>query len=62
MVNFPMGFLQSYLRLPRYQRVLLGLVGIGVGWYGPTFMNYLFLDDSQKNESGVKVSAADKAL
>ncbi len=36
-----MGFLESYRRLPRYQRVLLGLVGIGVGWYGPTIMSYL---------------------
>ena len=39
-----MGFLESYLRLPRYQRVLLGLVGITVGWYGPSLMQYLFLD------------------
>lgn len=37
-----MGFLESYLRLPRYQRVLLGLVGVTVGWYGPSLMQYLF--------------------
>ena len=41
---YVMGFLESYLRLPRYQRVLLGLAGIVVGWYGPSWMNYLFLD------------------
>ena len=39
-----MGFLDSYRRLPRYQRVLLGLVGITVGWCGPSFMQYLFVD------------------
>lgn len=39
-----MGFLESYLRLPRYQRVLIGLTGITVGWYGPSFMQYLFVD------------------
>ena len=57
-----MGFVESYLGLPRYQRIILGLVGIGVGWYGPTFMNYLFLDESQKNKSGMKVSTADKTV
>ena len=38
-----MGFLNSYLRLPRYQRILLGVAGIAIGWYGPSAMNYLFL-------------------
>lgn len=38
-----MGFLRSYLSLPRYQRVLIGLVGVAVGWYGPDFMSSLFL-------------------
>lgn len=39
-----MGFWDSYKRLPKYQRVLLGVSGIVVGWYGPTWMNYLFLE------------------
>ena len=43
-ITHAMGFLESYLRLPRYQRVLLGLAGIAIGWYGPSWMNYLFLD------------------
>ena len=49
-----MGFLQSYLRLPRYQRVLLGLAGISVGWYGPDLMSQLFAvkDRSKKQEVG----------
>ena len=38
-----MSFLQSYLRLPRYQRALLGLAGVFVGWYGPSWMSHLFL-------------------
>ena len=37
-----MGFLESYLRLPRYQRVVLGLAGVALGWYGPSLMQYLF--------------------
>lgn len=42
-VVFPMSFVKSYLRLPRYQRVLLGLAGVVVGWYGPSWMSRLFL-------------------
>lgn len=57
-----MGFLQSYLRLPRYQRVVLGLVGIGVGWYGPSAMNYLFVDAAPKEEADRSVSSANKPL
>ena len=51
-----MGFLQSYLRLPRYQRVLLGLVGVAVGWYGPELMSQLFLRDAKTN---TRVKAGD---
>lgn len=40
----PMGFVRSYLQLPRYQRVLIGCIGIAVGWYGPTAMSYLLLE------------------
>lgn len=36
--------LQSYLRLPRYQRVLIGVAGLALGWYGPSLMTYLFID------------------
>ena len=39
-----MGFVRSYLQLPRYQRILIGCIGIAVGWYGPTVMSYLFLE------------------
>lgn len=46
-----MGFLQSYLSLPRYQRVLLGLTGVAVGWYGPDLMSKLFLSSSTKSAS-----------
>lgn len=42
-----MGFLRSYLSLPRYQRVLIGLVGVAVGWYGPDFMSSLFLREDE---------------
>ncbi len=37
-----MGFLASYRRLPRYQRVLLGLTGVVIGWCGPSIMSNLF--------------------
>ena len=59
-----MGFLQSYLRLPRYQRVLLGLAGIAVGWYGPDLMSQLFFvkDRSKKQEIGVPSSSADHVI
>lgn len=55
-----MGFLQSYLRLPRYQRILIGLVGVAIGWYGPDFMTYLFIRERAKTESssGAHVSPA----
>ena len=36
-----MAFLESYLRLPRWQRVLLGVAGVVVGWYGPSLMTRL---------------------
>ena len=36
-----MGFLQSYLRLPRWQRVLLGVSGVVVGLYGPSLLSRL---------------------
>ncbi len=53
-----MGFLQSYLNLPRYQRVLLGLSGVAIGWYGPSIMNYLFLDSSSpQSDKEVKSEA-----
>ena len=42
LVQHFMGFLESYRRLPRYQRILLGLTGVVVGWYGPSVMHYLF--------------------
>ena len=53
-----MGFLESYLRLPRYQRVLLGLVGITVGWYGPSFMQYLFVNPGVLKNPGRGVHPA----
>ena len=43
-LNICMGFLDSYLRLPRYQRVLLGLAGVTLGWYGPSLMQYIFVE------------------
>ena len=39
-----MGFLASYKRLPRGQRILLGLTAMVIGWYGPSWMSYLFLE------------------
>ena len=39
-----MGFWSSYKRLPRSQRILLGLTGIVIGWYGPSWMTYLVQD------------------
>ena len=45
----PMGFWESYLRLPRYQRVLLGLAGVAVGWYGPDFMSYVLAQGGKSN-------------
>lgn len=39
-----MGFWSSYKRLPRSQRLLIGISGIIIGWYGPSWMNYLFVD------------------
>lgn len=44
-----MGFVQSYLRLPRYQRVVLGVVGLSLGWYGPSLMTHFFLSDSPED-------------
>lgn len=44
-----MGFLQSYLRLPRYQRVLLGVTGVALGWFGPDLMSKLFLSGGKKS-------------
>ena len=46
-----MGFLQSYRRLSRPQRVTLGLLGVAIGWYGPSFMNYLFLESRLAGEN-----------
>lgn len=46
-----MGFVQSYLKLPRYQRILLGLTGIAIGWYGPTLMTFLFLKEDKNAEN-----------
>ena len=45
-----MGFLQSYLSLPRYQRVVIGLAGVAVGWYGPELMSKLFLREGKARE------------
>ena len=48
-----MAFLESYLRLPRWQRVLLGIAGVVVGWYGPSLMtrlSHVYL--SEADESG----------
>ena len=39
-----MGFLKSYKALPRYQKIILGACGIFIGWYGPSGMNYLFVE------------------
>jgi hypothetical protein len=52
-----MGFLKSYLSLPRYQRVLIGLVGAGIGWYGPYLMDTLFLS----NDVSVQIGGASSA-
>lgn len=52
-----MGFLQSYLRLPRYQRVVLGLAGVALGWYGPTLMGFMFLKGEKNTESDENRSA-----
>ncbi len=46
-----MGFLESYRRLPKYQRILLGVAGIALGWYGPNLMTYLFLRHVPVEES-----------
>lgn len=45
-----MGFLKSYLSLPRYQRVLLGVVGVAVGWYGPNLMSALFIGGQESTQ------------
>lgn len=45
-----MGFLQSYFRLPRYQRVVLGLAGVALGLYGPTLMSYVFLEGAAEQQ------------
>lgn len=39
-----MGFWSSYKRLPRYQRVFIGVSGMLIGWYGPSWMSYLFIE------------------
>lgn len=49
-----MGFLQSYLRLPRYQRIVLGLTGIALGWYGPKLMGFFFLSDDSSEDKDLK--------
>lgn len=51
-----MGFLQSYLRLPRYQRVLLGLSGVALGWFGPDLMSKLFLSSGNKSANPTKTA------
>jgi len=46
-----MGILQSYLNLPRYQRIILGVGGVALGWYGPNIMTYLFIrKEAEKKE------------
>lgn len=57
-----MGFLQSYLRLPKYQRILLGVSGIALGWYGPSLMSYLFLshEDSHSKSSPKSVTPSNQ--
>ncbi len=58
-----MGFLQSYLRLPKYQRILLGLAGASLGWYGPRLMNYIFLSDAPSaDDNVVDDKVVDKAV
>lgn len=44
-----MGFIQSYFRLPRYQKIVIGLLGITVGLCGPSVMDYLFLADASSS-------------
>ncbi len=48
------ALVQHYKRLPRYQKVLLGVVGIVLGWYGPFLMNYAFLDPGLLRVRGTK--------
>ena len=46
-----MTFLQSYRRLTKAQRIVLGLCGIIVGWYGPRVVcKILSVEETQKTE------------
>lgn len=45
-----MGFLQSYRRLSRNQKVIIGLLGVVIGWYGPSVMSYIFLESGTLKE------------
>lgn len=56
-----MGFLESYLRLPRYQRVLLGLTGIVIGWYGPSVMQRLFGENGVLSVRDIKEKSSTKS-
>ena len=46
-----MGFLDSYRRLSRRQRVFLGICGVLIGWYGPSWMTYVFLGSGSEKEN-----------
>ena len=38
------GFWANFKKLPRSRRIGLGLVGMVVGWYGPSVTTYLFVE------------------
>lgn len=42
--------LASYRRLSKAQKIILGLSGIVIGWYGPSVMSRLFLVSERAQE------------
>ena len=45
-----MSVLDSYRRLSKAQKVILGICGVLIGWYGPSVMSRLFLAPERAQE------------
>ena len=45
-----MSVLDSYRRLSKAQKVVIGICGVLIGWYGPSVMSRLFLVPERAQE------------
>ena len=45
-----MSVLSSYRRLSKAQKIILGICGIVVGWYGPSVMSRLVLGSERAQD------------